>query len=121
MKARNVNAVEFEKALGSERPVLVDFWAAWCGPCKAVAPVLDEIAAKYEGRVDVVKVNVDEEGGLAARYSVQSIPTFILFKGGEPVDRVVGALSGPALAQRLDDQLKNPIRECGCGPKCCRT
>jgi thioredoxin 1 len=90
--AQTVTESTFEaEVLASETPVLVDFWAGWCGPCHAVAPVLDEIAGERAGELRLVKVNIDEEPGLAARYGILSIPTMILFKGGEPAAAALGA------------------------------
>jgi thioredoxin 1 len=80
-----------QEVIKSETPVIVDFWAEWCGPCHAVAPVLDRIAAEREGKLKIVKVNIDEEQGLAIKYGVQSIPNMILFEGGEPKASAVGA------------------------------
>lgn len=74
-----------------QTPVLVDFWAEWCGPCRAIAPVLDELSTELAGKVKIVKLNVDENPGLAAQYGVRSIPTMILFKGGEAADMKIGA------------------------------
>ena len=78
------------EVIGSEIPVLVDFWAPWCGPCKMLGPVISELAEEYEGKVKVGKVNVDEEDELAAQYGIQSIPTVLLFKGGEVVEQSLG-------------------------------
>jgi thioredoxin 1 len=80
-----------QEVLQSETPVIVDFWAEWCGPCHAVAPVLDRIVEEREGEVRLVKVNIDEEQGLAMRYGIASIPTILLFKGGEPAAAAIGA------------------------------
>ena len=90
-----------QEVLRSETPVLVDFWAEWCGPCHAVAPVLDRIVGERNGDLKLVKVNIDEEQGLAARYGVQSIPTMILFKAGEPAAAAIGAQPKPALKRAL--------------------
>ncbi|GGA42205.1 thioredoxin [Pelagibacterium lentulum] len=77
--------------LGADVPVLVDFWAEWCGPCRAIAPILDEISTEMAGKVKIVKLNVDENPSIAAQYGVRSIPTMILFKGGEAADMKIGA------------------------------
>lgn len=80
-----------QEVLQSNEPVLVDFWAEWCGPCRAIAPVLDELSSELEGKVKIVKLNVDENPGIAAQYGVRSIPTMILFKNGAAADMKVGA------------------------------
>ncbi|MCL2030571.1 MAG: thioredoxin [Oscillospiraceae bacterium] len=86
-----LSAADFTEAvLKSPQPVLVDFWAPWCGPCRALAPVIDALAEKYAGRARVGKLNVDDEGALAAQYGVMSIPTVVLFKDGKEVERTVG-------------------------------
>lgn len=86
----------------SSLPVLVDFWAVWCGPCRMVAPIVDELAVEYEGRVKVGKVDVDSEQKIAADYGIRSIPTLLIFKDGELADQVVGAVPKKQLVEKLD-------------------
>jgi thioredoxin 1 len=90
-----------EEVLQSDKPVIVDFWAEWCGPCHAVAPVLDRIIEERNGDLKLVKVNIDEQPALSQRFGVQSIPTMILFKGGEPAAAAIGAHPKPALEKAL--------------------
>jgi thioredoxin 1 len=93
------------EVLDSEVPVLVDFWAPWCGPCRMVAPVVDEIADQYSGQVKVVKLNTDENPNTASQYGIRSIPTLMIFKGGQRVDMVVGAVPKTTLANTLEKYL----------------
>lgn len=96
----------FEKAvLQSDVPVLVDFWAAWCGPCKAIAPVLDELSTDYEGKARIVKIDVDANPNLAAQYGIRSIPSLFVFKNGEKVDNVVGAQPKAQLSALLNKHI----------------
>lgn len=94
-----------EDVINSERPVLVDYWAEWCGPCKMIAPILDEIASEYGDRVKVCKVNVDDNQDTAAKYAVRGIPTLMLFKNGDVEATKVGAMSKSQLAAFLDSHL----------------
>ena len=91
-----------DQVLQSPQPVLVDFWAEWCGPCKMIAPVLDELATEYGGKVKIAKVNIDEHQNLAAQYRVTAIPTLLVFKGGQVVEQMVGAKSKRDLKASLD-------------------
>lgn len=101
-----ISEAEFEdRVLKEQLPVLVDFWAPWCGPCRMLAPVLDELAAEYDGRLKILKVNVDENPSLAERFGVMSIPTMILFKEGKAVESFTGAMSREALAGKLNPHL----------------
>ena len=93
------------KVLQADKPVLVDFWATWCGPCRMMAPVVEALSQEYAGRVDVYKVNVDDCGDLAAQYRIMSIPTLMLFKNGKAVDTVIGAQPVDVLKNMLDRAL----------------
>lgn len=97
----------FEKAvLQSDVPVLVDFWAAWCGPCKAIAPVLDELSSEFNGKARIVKIDVDANPNLAAQYGIRSIPSLFVFKNGEKVDNVVGAQPKAQLSALLNKHIE---------------
>ena len=91
----------FDKTVSGPRVTLVDFWAVWCGPCKTMEPVIGRIAAKLGAHVNFGKLNVDEQSSIATRYDVQSIPTFMLFKNGRPVDAIIGTMQEAALEQRI--------------------
>lgn len=97
-----IGTSEFDQVIASEKPVLVDFFADWCGPCKMLAPILEQAAAECEEKADIVKVNVDESGELAARYGVQSIPTLIVFQNGEIKQQAVGFMSKEQVLALLD-------------------
>lgn len=106
MSIINTTDANFEQdVLQADKPVLVDFWAAWCGPCKAIAPTLEELAADYAGRASIVKVNVDDNPETAARFGIRSIPTLFVFKNGEKVDTIIGSRPKSEFAELLDKHL----------------
>lgn len=101
--AKTVTDTNFDTdVIGADGPVLVDFWAEWCGPCRMLAPAVESIAGVYEGRADVYKMNVDENTGVPQRFGIRGIPTLILFKGGHEQERLVGAVSQEAIARVID-------------------
>lgn len=103
---KHVSDASFEAdVLKSDQPVLVDYWAAWCGPCKMIAPILEEVATQYAGKLSVVKINVDENQDVPAKYGIRGIPTLMLFKNGEAAATKVGALSKSQLTAFLDTAL----------------
>ncbi|MBO6068134.1 MAG: thioredoxin [Bacteroidales bacterium] len=99
----NISDSTFEAVLGEGMPMMVDFWAPWCGPCRRVSPIVEELAAEYEGKVRICKCNVDENDGVPMKYSIRNIPTLLFFKNGELVDRLVGAVP----KQEIEDKLKS--------------
>ena len=101
-----ITGAEFDAVVASsDKPVLVDFWASWCGPCRALGPVVDQVAQEMSDRLDVYKCNVDDEPDLATRFRIVSIPTLILFKDGKPVHTMVGNMPKPALVSELEANL----------------
>jgi thioredoxin 1 len=106
MSALHLDEKNFEQeVLKSNLPVLVDFWAEWCGPCRAIAPIIEELAGELQGQMKVGKVNVDDAQDLAGNYNVMSIPTLLIFKNGKPVEQVVGAMPKPQLLAKIKPHL----------------
>ena len=104
-KAIEITDANFEEIVSGDKPVLVDFWAEWCGPCKMIGPVVEELAGEYEGKAVIGKLNVDENPTMTAKFGVRSIPTLLVFKNGQVVDKQVGAVPKSVLAQKLTAQM----------------
>lgn len=100
-----VNVSIFDALLANDLPVLIDFWAPWCGPCRMVSPIVDQLADELDGRLVIGKCNVDENQDIAMKYGVMSIPTLVILKGGQEVNRIVGAMPKPALTAEIEKSL----------------
>lgn len=104
-KPIEITDANFEQIINSDQPVLVDFWAEWCGPCRMIGPVVEELATDYNGKAVIGKVNVDENPNISAKFGIRSIPTLLVFKNGEIVDKQVGAVPKGVLSQKLEAQM----------------
>ena len=104
-KTLELTDANFDETLKSDKPVLVDFWAEWCGPCKMIGPLVEELAGDYEGKAVIAKLNVDENPLVTARFGVRSIPTLLVFKNGQVVDKQIGAVPKSVLSSKLEAQV----------------
>ncbi len=105
-KVLHVTDADFEtQVLKADKPVLVDFWAAWCGPCRAIAPVIEELASEYDGKAVIAKMNVDENPSTPGKYGIRAIPTLILFKDGQVIDQITGAVGKAMITSAIDKTL----------------
>ncbi|MFY0598538.1 MAG: thioredoxin [Cyclobacteriaceae bacterium] len=104
-KPLEITDQNFEEVIKSDQPILVDFWAEWCGPCKMIGPLVEELATEYEGKAVIGKVDVDSNPEVSAKFGIRSIPTLLVFKGGEIVDKQIGAVPKNVLSQKIDAQL----------------
>ncbi|MCB0496958.1 MAG: thioredoxin [Cyclobacteriaceae bacterium] len=105
MEPQVITDANFKEVLDTDKPVLVDFWAEWCGPCKMIGPIVKELANDYDGKAVIAKVNVDENPSTAAEFGIRSIPTLLIFKNGEIVDKQIGAVPKAVLSGKLEAQL----------------
>lgn len=103
--AVEINASNFEEVVNTDKPVMIDFWAAWCGPCRMIAPLVDELSEEYKDKAVIAKVDVDSNQEIAMKYGVRNIPTIIFLKNGEVVDKSVGAVPKNVLSEKIDAQL----------------
>jgi thioredoxin 1 len=100
-KISTLSTISFKPAISTATPVLVDFWAPWCGPCKAIAPILEELAVELDGKIQIAKLNVDENDGVAGEYGVRAIPTMLLFKSGQVVEQFVGMMPKATIKEKI--------------------
>ncbi len=104
-KVKQLNDADFDTAIQSDQPTLVDFWAPWCGPCKAIGPVVEELAGEFAGKVSIAKMNVDDNPVIPGKFGIRAIPTLIVFKNGEVVDQVTGAVGKSQLVELINKAL----------------